>query len=468
MKSHEFTILVVDDEESVLDSFRIIFESKYCLCFASSGKEAQDIVKKEAIDLAFLDLGLREESGFAVLQDLKALDSSFDVIMVTADTNAKSAVKAIKLGALDYITKPFNVDEIELVAERALKERQKTREIAYLKEERKWHQSEFNILGESPAITHVCDVIRKITNTNSTVLITGESGTGKELVARAIHQCSPRKDEPFIAINCGAIPDLLLESELFGHEAGSFTGAHDKKIGKFEFANSGTIFLDEIANMPDRLQAKLLRVIQEREIQRVGGNRVINVNARIVVATNADLQQHIEESRFREDLYHRLNVIRIHVPALRDRKEDIPILSQHFIAVFSQQFNTRVCGVSQEALDVLVDYAWPGNVRELANLMERLVLLIDGDTIEVRHIPVEVTMRREKHETGVDVAGPGVFSFKEERGGFERRMIIRTLQSVRFNQTRAAAVLNIHRNTLLAKLRQYNIDVHALKKDSYS
>ena len=456
-------ILIVDDELSVHKSFKLIFKERHTLFFARTGDETLTILKNENIDLVFLDIDLPGMDGFQVLKKIKEFDQSIAIVMITADTSTKSAVRSIKMGAYDYITKPFDVDEIELVTEHIVKEKALMLELTYLKEEVQGKFDEFNIIGKSRAINDVCQIIKKVSRSNSTVLITGETGTGKELVARAIHQSSSNNTDPFIAVNCGAIPDLLLESELFGHEKGAFTGAGEKKMGKFELAGSGTMFLDEISNMPDRLQAKLLRVLQEREIERVGGNRLIKINARIITATNVDLKHYIKEGKFRDDLYHRLNVICIHVPSLRERKDDIPLLVFHFLNVFSKKFNMHVSNVTDKAMRALCHYSWPGNVRELSNLIERLVLLLDDTTIREQHIPYEILI---PHDRSIPpVSNKSSLSFKEERSRFEREMVINILRAVNCNQTKAAQVLNIHRNTLLAKLQQYKIDIHTLKKE---
>ncbi len=463
MKSYDLRILVIDDESAVHKSFELIFKAKNMLFFARTGDEALNILKKDDIDLVFLDIDLPGMDGFDVLKAIKKFDSTIEIVMITADTTTKSAVRSIKMGAYDYLTKPFDVDEIELITEHIQKEKATIRELTYLKEEIQKKSQGFNIVGKSRAINNVRKIIQKISHANSTVLITGETGTGKELVARAIHSDSPNSNDPFIAVNCGAIPDLLLESELFGHEKGAFTGAQEKKIGKFEVAGFGTIFLDEISNMPERLQVKLLRVLQEREIERVGGNRLIKVNARIIAATNVDLKEHIRQGKFRDDLFHRLNVICIQVPSLIERKEDIPLLVHYFLGLFSKKFNVQVCNITPKAMKALCNYTWPGNIRELSNLIERMVLLGDDTTIREQHIPYEVLIPHDNRINNVTKGSP--LSFKEERSRFEREMIINILCAVNYNQSKASKVLNIHRNTLLAKLQQYNIDIHELKKE---
>ena len=464
MQKTVVSILIVDDEESVQRSFAVLFEENQSIFTAYDGREAMRIINEETIDLVFLDIDLPGKNGFEVLKDIKAFDPDIEVVMITADRNTKSAVQAMKLGASDYITKPFDIDEILLTVDRIAQEKQKEKELAYLKDQMRAANAPASMVGTSKAMHDIFRMVDRIAHSDSTVLITGESGTGKELIARQIHQVSVGDTEPFIAVNCGAIPDNLLESELFGHEKGAFTGAAEKKIGKFELARAGTIFLDEISTMPERLQAKLLRVLQEREFERVGGTRVIKMQARVVTATNMDLKAMIRKKEFREDLYHRINVIRIDVPPLRDRKEDIPLLVNHFMKQYADKFRSSVTTINPDVLHVMQEYPWPGNVRELSNILERLVLLTDGTTIKYDHLPMELIVQ--SHVYTKKSTGKKGFSFKQERADFERDIIIDTLKRVRFNQVKTARLLGIHRNTLLMKLKQYNIDVHELKRQS--
>lgn len=458
------SILVIDDEQFVLDSFEMIFKETYVLYLANTAQRGLEIVRNKEVDVVFLDLDLPDLDGFSVLKEIKTFDSSIEVVMVTADKEARSAVRAMKDGALDYITKPFNIDEVELIASKAVKDRLKDKELTRLRSLAD-ETSFFDIVGDSQAINKVKESIQKSSRVECTVLVTGETGTGKELVARALHKSSANAEEPFICVHCGAIPESLIESELFGHEKGAFTGATEKKLGKFELAGNGTIFLDEISTMPYHLQAKLLRVLQEHEIERVGGNRVLPVPARVVAATNVDLQDMIKKKMFREDLYHRLNVMQINVPPLRERIEDISLLAEHFLLDLRKRLNTqvKVSGYTDEVIELFKGYHWPGNVRELRNMIERLVLLSEKDTIEASDLSFDLFFAGEGQESDQDKDAR--FSFKKERARYERDIILQVLKEAEYNQTKAAKLLNVHRNTLMLKLKQFDIDAAAMKKE---
>ncbi len=463
MKSKK-NILVVDDEQPTVDSLTLLLGDDYELLIARSGEEALKIVTTQPLDLVFLDITLQGIDGFDVLKEIKRYDSSIEVVMLTADEKAKTAMRAIELGAFHYITKPYDKDDILLVTRRVFEKKNMAEEIVALKDEVEKRDSFHSMVGQDPKMRELYKVITKVAQTDSTVLITGESGTGKELVAKAIHFQSQRRDRYFKAINCGAIPEHLLESELFGHEKGSFTGALERKIGKFEMANGGTLFLDEIFSMREPLQVKLLRVLQEREIERGGGVKPIPIDARIIAATNTNLRKLVENGQFREDLFYRLNVIHIHVPSLWERREDVPFLAEYFLQYFSKKFNKRVEVFTQEAERTLKEYYWPGNVRELKNVIERAVVLTESVSIGKENLPLDLSIPRGE----VSEFNEESFSLKAVIEAYERKVLLNILERVAWNQTRASEVLGIHRNTLLIKLETLGINVKRLKEESES
>src|SRR5438477_2663917 len=358
------TILVVDDDAGLRESFRLILDDEFEVIDVPAGAQALEVVRSSQVDVVLLDIRLPEMDGIEVLERIKQIDEQVEVILVTAVKTVKTAVAAMKLGAFDYVTKPFEEDELLATIRRALQKRSLEREVVYLRTELARRTSLDDIVGHHAEMQRLFRTIAQVAATTSTVLISGESGTGKELVARAIHRMGPRRDKPFVAVNPAAISDTLVESELFGHEKGAFTGAYQRKPGRFELAQGGTLFLDEIASLKPEMQAKLLRVLQERELERVGGTRPVRIDARIIVATNVDLRQAVADGKFREDLYYRLNVVPVAVPPLRDRRDDVPLLVAHFVRRYTQAFNKRLEGLTPEALKALHDYPWPGNVRE--------------------------------------------------------------------------------------------------------
>ena len=368
-------ILVVDDEADMLETYRSVLSKKYDVLTSSSGAEALAILKDNAVSLVLLDLKMPKLNGLEVLKQIKTEELGPEVIVITASKDVSTAVEAMKLGALDYLTKPFDVKELLIIIEKALEKRALIRENLYLKEALKEATGYCDLIGQTPAMKKLFETIEKVAPTDSTVLIHGESGTGKELVARAVHVKSKRAEKPFIAVNCAAIPENLLESELFGHERGAFTGALERKLGKFELADGGTLFLDEIGCMPAPMQAKLLRILENKIIERVGGEKGVPVDVRIVSATNIEFEKEIKEGKFRRDLYFRLNVIPIKLIPLRERKEDIPLFVQYFLDKFNKELNKNIKGFSQEVMLALMEYDWPGNVRELQNVIERAVVL---------------------------------------------------------------------------------------------
>ncbi|MFH1347866.1 MAG: sigma-54 dependent transcriptional regulator [Candidatus Margulisiibacteriota bacterium] len=451
-KNHKANILVVDDEKSMRESMSMLLREDYNIKLAKSGKEAIEIVKRHPIDLVLLDIRLPEIDGIEVLKIIKGHDDSIEVIMVTAVIMVKKAVEAIRIGAYDYITKPFDIDALQEQVEKVLEKRRLMEQNNSLRQLiEKEYQFE-KIVGKSKEIREVFKVIDDVARSNATILITGESGTGKELVARAIHNRSPRKDKLFVAVNCAAIPETLLESELFGHERGSFTGATERQIGKFEIANGGTLFLDEIGSMSLPMQAKLLRVIQEKEIERIGAGYPTPIDVRIISATNSNLRQAIKKYSFREDLFYRLNVIPIHLPPLRERREDVPLLANHFLHKCSREFGKKIKTIKKEAMHLLSLYDWPGNIRELENLMERLVVLTKKDSIGTEHLPTEIKgelpCKPDSNETRLYKA----------LQKFEAEFIQSALEKAGGKKGKAAKVLGIHRNTLINLEKKLGID----------
>jgi DNA-binding NtrC family response regulator len=451
-KNHKANILVVDDEKSMRDSMHMLLRDSYNVHLAKSGKEAISIVKEHAIDLVLLDIRLPEIDGIEVLKIIKGHDESIEVIMVTAVILVKHAVEAIRIGAYDYITKPFDIDALQEQVEKVLEKRMLMQENTFLRRMiEKDYQFE-KIVGKSKEIREVFKTIDDVAKSNATVLIIGESGTGKELVARAVHNRSPRKDKLFVAVNCAAIPENLIESELFGHERGSFTGAHERQIGKFEIASGGTLFLDEIGSMPLPMQAKVLRAIQEKEIERIGSGYPTPIDIRIISATNSDLRQAIKKYKFREDLYYRLNVIPLHLPPLRERKEDIPLLANHFLHKYNRQFSKNIKGIKKEAMELLMNYDWPGNIRELENLIERLCVLTKNNHIGSDRIPPEIKGELPcKPDSGETTLNQAVQKFEAD-------FIRKALKKAGGKKGEAAKLLGIHRNTLLQLNKKLNIE----------
>ena len=455
------TVLVVDDEEGVRASVRAILEETCDVLEAGNGAQALEVLKTHEIDLVMLDQRMPGEPGIDVLPRIKAADPSTVVVIVTAVRELRTAVEALKRGAYDYLTKPFDVDDILMLAQRALDKRALEREVLYLRSALAGGPPDAGglagsferMVGRHPEMARIYQLITQIASTPTTVLITGESGTGKELVARAIHARSERHGQPFVAVNVAAIPETLVESELFGHEKGAFTGAHAKKLGRFELAHGGTVFLDEICTLRLDLQAKLLRVLQEREIERLGGIRPVPVDVRILAATNVNLRSAVRARAFREDLYYRLNVVPIHVPPLRERREDIPALVEHFVRKIARECNRDVRGVSAGALEVLTRYDWPGNVRELENVLHRAVVLARSPVIHLQDVPLDVAMPETGSRLGEDTGPP----LREAMEQFERQYILRVLEGTGWNVSRAARRLGVHRNTVLTKLSGWGI-----------
>jgi DNA-binding NtrC family response regulator len=451
------TILVVDDEPGARQSLEVILEDDYRVLSAGSGREALETLQKESVDLILLDVNMPEMDGLEVLRKMKNQDEGVDVIMVSALNLARKAVDAIKLGAYDYIIKPYEPEDILSTVNRAISKQRLHKELQFLRKEVEESRGFDQIISQNKAMLEIFDLIKKVAYASSNVLIIGESGTGKELIARSIHRQGNRKSGPFVAINCAAIPSELMESEMFGHEKGAFTGAHTRAIGKFEHANGGTLFLDEISALRSDLQAKLLRVLQEREVERIGSNRPIKVDIRVVSATNTDLEGAVAQGRFRQDLYFRLNVVPISIPPLRERKEDVPLLAKHFLNRFNTAFNKKIPGLSEKALRALSSYHWPGNIRELENLIERIVVLSPGDAIiDLKDIPLEILMDTNQEIEDLIPKKVGLIKIRE---GVEKRIILNILETTQWNQSETAKILKINRNTLLQKAKQLGIQL---------
>jgi len=449
------TVLIVDDEPGARQSLEVILEDDYRVISLGSGQETLEALQKMPTDLVLLDVHMPDMDGLEVLRKIKEQDEEIDVIMVSALNIARKAVDAIKLGAYDYITKPYEPEDILSTVARVMERRRLRRELSLLKKEveefRRFHQ----IISQNKAMLEIFELIKKVALASSNVLITGESGTGKELIARAIHSQGNRKHGPFVAINCAAIPSELMESEMFGHEKGAFTGAHTRMIGKFEHANGGTLFLDEISTLRPDFQAKLLRALQEREIERIGSNKPIKLDIRVISATNTNLGDTVRQGKFRQDLYFRLNVIPISIPPLRERREDIPLLAKYFLSKFSAAFNKNIPGFTERALDALSKYPWPGNIRELENLIERITVLSSGNQpIDLKNIPLEILMNSGQD---IDDLGSKKMGLIKIRQAVERRVILNALETAQWNQTEAAKILKINRNTLLQKAKQLGI-----------
>jgi DNA-binding NtrC family response regulator len=455
-------ILIVDDEAFIRENLeRILAEDGYRPFSTESGAEAVKKVSEEDVDLVLLDLNLAGKSGLDVLRELKEVDPEVLVIIITGYGTVESAVEALKMGAYDYMKKPFKADAIRLIVKLALETQSLRREVRHLRRDAKDKDllDSADMVGSSPALLQVYRQIREVSkHETATVLITGESGTGKELVARGIHNLSPRKERPFVEINCGSLPFNLLETELFGHERGAFTDAKNRKIGLFEESNGGTIFLDEIGEMDMNLQVKLLRVLEDRKIRRLGGNRNIDIDARVIAATNRNLKEAIEDKTFREDLYYRLNVFPIHISPLRDRREDIPPLLDYFIKRFSREFNKRIREISRDALDLLMRYHWPGNVRELRNVVERICIMHNAEVIKPDFLPAEIWGEAPRREApcSYDIPPEGIM-LEEMIGEIEKDLIEKAVRITGGNVAKTARLLNVPRGTLRYKLEKYGV-----------
>ena len=446
-------ILIVDDEAPSREALVLLLKNADSdVMGAGSGKEAFDLLAENDFDIIITDLFLPDLDGIDILKQVKSVSPAMEVILITGHASAETAVRAMKEGAYDYITKPLNIDELRLIIGKAVEKRRLLNENVYLKKQLRDKFEFANIIGASPAMQKVFNRMKRIVKTDSTVLIMGESGTGKEVVAKAIHFNGDRKDKPFVAVHCGAIPENLLESELFGHTKGAFTGAIRDKIGKFESANKGTIFLDEIGTMPMHLQTKLLRVLQEQEVERVGSSRPIKLDVRILSATNQNLEEEVKAGNFRDDLFYRLNVIPLNLPPLRERVEDILPLVRHFLRKNCKEMKRPLMALSKEAFEALEFYSWPGNVRELENIVERTVALTEGDQITLDDLPSAIRAGASTRviERGVDL--PKTIS------DIERKMITEALTLANGVKAKAAQMLNLNRTTLVEKMRRLGME----------
>ncbi|MBA3071184.1 MAG: sigma-54-dependent Fis family transcriptional regulator [Nitrospirae bacterium] len=454
-------ILVVDDDNDLrFNLSNILKDEGYDVLAVGDGREALKAVQNNSPILVLLDIRLPEMDGMKILEKMKELNHNLAIIMLTAVTDVKDAVKAMRLGAYDYITKPFDNEELILTIKKALSTQYLSREVESLRRRLGERLAIEDVMGESPQIKQVLKQVETIAPTNMTVIIQGASGTGKELIAQLIHQKSLRKDKPFVAIDCGAIPETLVESELFGYERGAFTGAETRKEGKFEQANEGTLLLDEIANLTDAVQMKLLRVIQERRLQHLGGKRDIRIDVRIIVASNVNLSEAVRAGKFRNDLYHRLNEFQIELPKLTERKEDIPILAKYFLDEADSEFNKKVNGISSEAMKFLLNYSWPGNVRELRNIIKRAVLLAESDSIELGNFPPDnLKLYGDRRKTDVTQSLDKGVSFEEITKETEKDLIKKALERSGGNKIKAAEILKMNKKTLYRKIKKLGLSL---------
>jgi two-component system response regulator PilR (NtrC family) len=450
-------IHIIDDEPIIHEVLGDLLTGEaYEVKMSSNGQEALKRQTSNEFDLILLDLLMPGMDGIEVLKRLKKIDPSAVIVIITAYASVESAIKAMKMGAFDYIQKPFKHDELLLTVKRAMEHKRLEEENIRLKDELQRKFSFENIIGKSKVIRNVFETIKASSPTRSTILILGESGTGKELVARAIHQNSPRVDSPFIVVNSGSLPPDLLESHLFGHVKGAFTGAVTDKKGLFEAADKGTIFFDEISTLNLETQAKLLRVMQDREFMQLGGTKTIRVDVRVIAATNSDLQELIEEKKFREDLFYRLNVIKIELPPLRERKEDIPLLVKHFLEIYSKENDKEIMGMSEDVMEILENYDWPGNIRELENLIERAVVLTKSKIITRNNLP-PFLLETEREEALVPSLSNDL-NLKEQIQSFQKKTIIEALRRSKGIQKKAAGLLGVKPTTLNEMIKRLNID----------
>ncbi len=461
-------ILVIDDEAAIRESLRMILEYEdYGFVGASSGQEALALVQRDRPDLVLLDIKMPGMDGMEVLRKLRSLDDTLPVVMISGHGTTSTAVDAIKSGAIDFLDKPLSSERVIVTLQNVLKQqelRQENRELKLTMESR------YEIVGESPALRAVLEAVKRAAPTNATVMLLGESGVGKELVARTIHRNSPRAGQRFVQVNCAAIPEELIESELFGHEKGSFTGATEKQIGKFEQADRGTIFLDEVGDMSPKTQAKVLRVLQEQEVERLGSARTIKVDVRVIAATNKDLEEGIQRGEFREDLFFRLNVIPIVVPPLRERRGDIPLLVQHFARSTAEEHNLKPKRVDPRAMEALQRYRWRGNIRELRNAVERMLIMTPGDMVRLEDLPPDVRndapVRTGAPDAGSAAAAASTFASSQGQSGgtlrefkdaSERAYLVQKLRENNWNISKTAEIIDTPRSNLYKKLEQYGI-----------
>ena len=455
-------ILIIDDEEVLQDVLVSLVESQgWTPLSATTGEEGLRLLKEEQIDLVLLDLMLPGMSGLEVLRQIRSEDPDLVVVVITAFSSIEGAIEAMREGAFHYISKPFKNEEVLLTVRKGLERRQLSEENRVLREQLQQRFAFDNIIGKSKPMQKVFDLIRLAAPSKSNILVLGESGTGKELVAKSIHHHSRRAGGPFVTVNSGSMPHDLLESNLFGHVKGAFTGAITAKKGLFEAASSGTIFFDEIGNIPLETQAKLLRVIQEKEFMRLGGVETLKADVRIVAATNASLEQMVEESQFREDLFYRLNVINIQLPPLRERSEDVPMLAKHFLERYAGENEKDIDEITSDAMEMLIDHAWPGNVRELENVIERAVVLSTGDKLDLDLLPPSVRHPKPSNAPSPDMPLDGM-SFKEAVAAYERQLIVFALKNAGGVQKRAAEILKVKPTTLHEMMKRLKVTTDSL------
>jgi DNA-binding NtrC family response regulator len=455
-------VLVIDDERNTRDGLRRAFRRKYEILLAENAARGLELLRDNDVDVIVTDLRMPGMDGMALTREITAKDNAPIVIMLTAYGTIETSVQAMNVGAYDYLTKPIDLDSLEMVIDRGLEARRERREND--RDTDSAPDGFAGIVGRSKAMVDVFETVRQVADARSTVLLTGESGTGKELFAKSIHELSPRSDGPFVVVHCAALNQNLLESELFGHEKGAFTSAHERSVGRFELADGGTLFLDEIGEIDLATQVKLLRVLETRTFERVGGNKPIQVDVRLVAATNRDLKAMVDDGEFREDLFYRLNVVNITLPPLRGRQEDLPILLDHFLQLFAGENGKKLTGFAPEALDLLKAYAWPGNVRELRNCVERMVVMARGDRLTLKDVPADIRnavvsslhLERETPPTEDEPAPRGEQVLDIDAN--ERNLIVRALQQTNGNRTEAARILGISRRTLHRKLHTYNLE----------
>jgi len=447
----KFKVLIIEDEKNMVWALtNALKQDGYQIDSVLRGDQALENIEKTNPDLVLLDIKLPGMDGISVLSAIRESGNEVPVIMMTAHGTLDTAIQAIKLGATDYLSKPFDLEEMKITVNKALQFGEMAKEIDFLKEELSRNLKD-TIIGNSNKMMDLLQVAEQVAKSDATVLITGESGTGKEVIADFIYKSSGRAEMPFVKVNCGALTETLLESELFGHEKGAFTGAINRKPGRFERADGGTIFLDEIGEIPFSVQVKLLRVLQQKEFERVGGTETLTTDVRIIAATNRNLAVMVEEGSFREDLYYRLNVIPMEIPALRERREDIPLLLEHFISRFADKMKRKKIVIEDEAMKCLVNYSWKGNIRELENLVERMVILSRGETITINDLPKEVKVK-DNPESPFYLPDSGI-----KLDEVEKDLIFQAMQRTDQNQTKAAKLLGISRHTLLYRLEKYDI-----------
>jgi two-component system response regulator AtoC len=452
------SILVADDDASIRSLLKqLLTDEGYSITEAATGTEVVAQVGESSPDLVIMDVRMPELDGIEALPKVRQASPKTAVLIMTAFGSSNAAIKAMELGAFDYITKPFELDKISHTVKRAFDYQDLAQEVEVLRDEISSLVQTERIVGNSPPMQEVYKTVGKVAKADATVLITGESGTGKELVAEALHYNSNRRSGPMVKVSCAALPETLLEAELFGHEKGSFTGAMTMRKGRFELADKGTVFLDEIGEMSLATQTKLLRVLQERKIERVGSSLPIKVDIRIICATNKDLQKQVEQNKFRDDLFYRLNVINIHMPPLRERKEDVPALVEHFLAKHRYSATAQPAAISEEALKRLTEYEWPGNVRELENVVERAVVLSRGQIITSRELPFGEHVDGEHEDENEDVSAERSF-FKKSVSQFEKDLIMKALKDAGGNRSKAAEMLGIYRRLLYAKIKEYGLE----------